>query len=688
MKPLTDRLYIEFEELVTAIAAVDQKDHDKVRNYLKKSNSEGNRLLPFIKDPACRTKVLYDWKEMGPKYQAIVQKHFGDPYEYVAKEPIRRLLEKDFKAEEFYLQYRYDGNKPLPIEHRNKYTTAASWLNLLDKLTADSRYVKKELGLSMQSFWDNVFQIFKSDKVELPGTSRRLAPVREKYKSEGYAALIDWRFGNKLAAKVGKTEEGFDPELREKQVAFIRAAASKHQNFDAAQITRIVNIVFEKQDWPQLSHGTVANIIKENRHLTTAGARGKRVYESTLAMQVKRKAPLFPLLFCTLDGWTVELLYQDETGYNNRLVMVVVLDACGKYPIGYAIGDRENAELIRQANRNAILHLRELFGNTYRPLQLQSDRYALKQLTPFYEAMTKVYTPAAVGNAKAKIIEPYFNYLNTSYFQAFPNWSGHNVNALKKNQPNAEFLDKIKTTFPTKEKVIQQIEAVMHEERLVKLADYRRKWELSPDSNKMVLSRMDWLAVFGTPHTHTNSITGQGVIATLGGNEITYDSFDPLFRSLQHMKWQLYYDAADLREVLAISEDRKHRFVLQEKRAIPMDIHSMEAADYDYLKKIRDYKKERREEIMQTYVNDGAIVQEVIDNTPLQLNDFNEARVKLMFTSHGQQKESLQDAKGLKNEKAKQAKKQVAQAAQQTDEWNAVQMQYLQSKTDFNQYLD
>jgi hypothetical protein len=35
--------------------------------------------------------------------------------------------------------------------------------------------------------------------------------------------------------------------------------------------------------------------------------------------------------------------------------MVVVLDAMNNYPVGYAIGDRENAELIRQANRNAML---------------------------------------------------------------------------------------------------------------------------------------------------------------------------------------------------------------------------------------------------------------------------------------------------------------------------------------------
>ena len=55
-------------------------------------------------------------------------------------------------------------------------------------------------------------------------------------------------------------------------------------------------------------------------------------------------------------------------------------------------------------------------------------------MVPFYEAMTKYYTPAALGNAKSKIVEPYFKRLNVEYCQKQANWSGFGITADKDNQ--------------------------------------------------------------------------------------------------------------------------------------------------------------------------------------------------------------------------------------------------------------
>ena len=149
-----------------------------------------------------------------------------------------------------------------------------------------------------------------------------------------------------------------------------------------------------------------------------------------------------PMLYWSIDGWDAELYYRrsvtDKKGhtvvtYNNRLTIVVVLDPCGDYPVGYAIGERESPELIRTALRNAVNHTEQLFGQRYRTGQLQSDHYALKNLAPVYGVVGEKVTPARVGNAKAKVVEPYFRRLNKNYCQYMRNWSGFGLTARKES---------------------------------------------------------------------------------------------------------------------------------------------------------------------------------------------------------------------------------------------------------------
>jgi len=679
MKIIEDKVYLEFQEMVEAGIS------DNTIRLAKHRNSPSWNI---INDPQDKRKVLIEYEALRLNYKKQVQDRYGDPYDYVAKNPIRLMVKPDFKAEEFFLQYRYDGDKVLPVDHRRKYTLAASWLNMLLSVNENKKVLKSDLNISLGKFWDHVESIIETDKIDLPGSYRRLRAKMDEYKDRGYESLIDWRFGNKLSAKLGKSNEGFDPELLDKQKAFILKAASMHNNFDAMQITRAVNLVFEKQGWPTISHTTVYNLCKENSHLTMAGSRGKRDYNNKIAMQVTRRAPQFPLQYLTLDGWTVELLFQDESGYNNRLVAVIVLDAMNKYPIGYAIGDRENTDLIREANRNAAKHIQDLFGAKYQPRQLQSDNYGIKALTPFYSAMAKLHTPAAVGNAKSKIIEPYFKYLNKTYCQTQPNWSGFNITASKENQPNTEFLNLIKKSFPDKAGVEKQIHMIMARERQIKIEEYMAKWELLPNEERLVMKKQDALMVYGQSTGYTNSVTGQGLLPTINGTKYFYDSFDPAFRAMAHLKWQVIYDETDLSSILAISEDNKHQFVLDRKRELPMAVHDMVPEDHQYLSKVNSFKKERVQEIMDTYAKNDALVNDVMKTLPLELNDYDEAALKLMFTYSGQQKNRLQDAKGLKKVQAIEEKRIKKETVQIEDNWQQMRQIYLKNKTDFNQYLD
>jgi dsDNA-binding SOS-regulon protein len=507
----------------------------------------------------------------------------------------------------------------------------------------------------------------------------------ERFTKEGYESLIAAEYGNKKASKLGRSEGGFDPELYADQIAVIRTIAGKHNNLNASQVAKLATVIFEKNGWEMVSDARIAQIMAENMPLLTPGRRGQREWASTVAMQHKRKAPEFPTAFFSLDGWTVELLFQEGGEYSKRLVMVVVLDACGKYPVGYAIGDRENSELIRQANRNALLHLQELFGDRYRPYQVQSDRYSLKQLTPFYQALAHLHTPARVGNAKAKPIEPYFKHLNSTYCQFMPNWSGHNITARKENQVNTEWLDMIKKSFPDRAGVVRQIHAFMAEERRQKIDAYRAAWDAMPAEYRTTMTDRDWLMVFGQPMGETNRLSGKGIVKQYQLQEYVFDSFDPGFRANMHLAWQLFGDPDDLTKVLAISPDGKLQFVLEQKQAVSMDLLSATDDDHAYRSRIDQYNRDRRKEIMDTYAADGERMNRVLHQTPLALDNYQEAALKLMFTDQrGQQKEALQTAKGLRQIEAANAK----EARQADADWQDIQRHYLETKTDFSQYLD
>lgn len=548
---------------------------------------------------------------------------------------------------------------------------------------------------------------------EFPGTYQNLMRRVDEYRKGGYECLINGRIDNKNSSKLGKMRAGsveqgaesvlrqaqddsaegvialpeggkgggnglvlvpktgnkrgaFDPEVEKKQTAVMRYVAGFGNNLNAAQVQKIVNRIFKVNGWETLSVRSFNKFINENQDILTPGRRGKRVAMNTVAMQNKRKRPPFPTIYVTLDGWTVELMYRE---YNTRerkwdykrLVVVVVLDAYNDYPLGYAIGERETADLIREACRNAIIHTKELFGQPYSPMQVQSDNYQIKNLTPFYQAMAgKYFTPAAVGNSKAKVVEPYFKYLNEKCQAECMNWSGFNVDATKEKQVNREWLNKVKDQFPDKAGVERQIHQLMSGERAEKGADYIAKWQELPEADRCPVSVMDYLTMFGVPlGDRTNTITGQGVVKTIDGVTYTYDSFDPLFRQNLHIDWTLIGDPENMGRVLAVSPDKKLRFVLEEKHQVAMDIYSRTEADVQELKRVAEWNKTYTERVIKLNAEAADTVRELVNEMPALPSEEDGKAMQLMFTQNGQQKEGIQDAKGLVLRQAQDALRQA-----------------------------
>jgi hypothetical protein len=463
--------------------------------------------------------------------------------------------------------------------------------------------------------------------------------------ADPYLLLVDGRARNLNAAKVKAPE----------QESLLEELISKHTGLDNTQIAFMYNAIAQKLGWKTISPGTVANRRAEWELYTYARTRGEGKFRDRKAMLVKRTPPTAPLYYWTLDGWDAELLYQKTgrnehghqvTTYHHRLCIVIVLDPCCKikYPVGYAIGTRETPELISQALRNAVNHTQELFGARYMPLQLQSDRYGNGALTPVYEAMTLKYTPARAKNAKAKVVEPYFNYLNTKYCKMFDNWSGHGITSNPENQPNQDYLNKIRKNFPDEQGCIEQLERIIHWERNTKREAYLAAWEKTPAQDKHILSTETYLKYFGETTGYTYRLQHTGLAPTINGVQVFYDSFDVRLRECAHFDWVVKYDPMDLSQALAINAKRKgdkieiigsHNILLHRQHEQPMALRDRTEGDAEALSRINRFNKQLEQKIIERAAQSRATVEELFATNP----ELNDTLAKLvLIDSNGQHK--------------------------------------------------
>ena len=130
-------------------------------------------------------------------------------------------------------------------------------------------------------------------------------------------------------------------------------------------------------------------------------------------------------------------------------------------------------------------------------------------MMPIYEVMSKHFTPARVGNAKGKVIEPWFKYLNKTYCQLAPNWSGQGV---KSNvQPNDEYLNKIRHTFPDEEGCKMQLMRMIESDREKLKDQYIRAYEEMPEDAKKAFTQQEYLQHFGETTGFTNRLAHNGL---------------------------------------------------------------------------------------------------------------------------------------------------------------------------------
>lgn len=625
------------------------------------------------------TPALAAYESFPQRFRKLIDlKASGDPYKIAEINKIEELIQPNQAALDLFENFRLPDGRFLKPETRREYYANAIVLDAIHRYIINKKGKHSALGHTSKRSWDKIAEyVMELDRNKyphnLPANPRRLEERYKQFRKEGPECLIHKNYMNKSAAKI-------DDEVKE---SFILELVSDPRNLDNEQIRGLYNQVAEKMNWKKITAATVA-IWRDKLDLASyAGRRGSIALSNSRAMQVKRSAPTAPLYYLTLDGWDVELLYKKTengtTTYHNRATVVIVLDAFSKYPLGYAIGTNETPELIKAALRNAMKHTQQLFGQMYRAHQVQSDRYSIKLMTPYYEAIADKSTPARAKNAKAKIIEPYFNRLNKTYCQLMPNWSGFGITSNKDKQPNVEFLNKYRHDFPDYEGVCKQIDGIVARERASKVEQYVSKFYQLPETDRLALPAQQYLLYFGEKNEESISMNGSGLHPTICGQKRDYDCFDLSFREYFLTQWNVLYDPDDLSQVLAVNEDGSRQYMMVEKYIQPMALKDRKPGDSDQLKLVRNYNKALEADIIDKRAKSAELVAATIAANPAL--EETTLRKLLIADSNGQHKNRLGEAKkAIGKIEKKEERKALAQ-------WEEEQNKYLQSKIEINKYL-
>lgn len=615
---------------------------DGILTEINYKNLRTRSKMNVLRRGCYETPALIAVDSLPTKYRNEVYTKYPDYHAQAQAKPFIDSVIPDGNAVTFFSELTLPDGRHLPVEKQSEYSNNAAILNTFREMLEKANSQRKRQGarkLPRAKFWKDAAAALPrvADRWphSLPENDRRLQERFSVYLRCGYESFVSKKYLNSNAAKV-------DDEIKQ---SVLTELLSDPRNVDNAQIMSMYNQLAETLNWKKITSSTIANWRDKNELVSYAGRRGENAFKNAKTMQVKRSRPTMPLLFWTMDGWDAELLYQrtgvDKNGrstttYHHRLTVVVVLDPCLNYPVGYAIGDHECPELIKEALRNATNHTAELFGKRYRTNQLQCDNYAIKAMTPIYTVMSDKLTPARVGNAKSKVIEPYFHRINKTYCQMFTNWSGFGITSNKDSQPNTDYINKHRHSFPDEEGCREQIARIMELERQKKVERYMKMFESLPEEKKLALTDQQYLLDFGADTGKKNALEGSGLHPTIGGIKRSYDCFDPTFRNYAHIRWTVKYDPQDLTRILAVNDDCTLQFILQDKYVQPMALAERKDGDMKALQDVFDYNKLLESHVIEQRAISGKATRELFEAHP-ELNDTLAKMV--LIDSRGQHKD-------------------------------------------------
>jgi len=587
---------LEFDEVVPKLMSKETYSKNRQRGNFKVFGVGGNGR-----------EILISFESMPPKYKELVVKEYGNPYEYLAKEPILEqvLINWDYVAESFYDTYTlpHDASLSLPEEYRKKYTEAASWLKTLNVFTTDKRALKRQLNITITEFWEAATAVIRAKNVALPINTRSLKNKLTKYNTAEckYSSLIEaWRFGNDNRKKV-------KDDVAE---ALLLEMIGHHNQHDDTIIAIQYNKWATANGRLTISPATVGYRRKQNEHLITMQRNGVGANYTKYSKQIHSDRPSAPLLMAMCDDNILDLYFRKETtdkkgnkvvNEQYRVAMYVVKDYYNDYILGYAIAETVTKDLIYAAFRNAMEHIIEITGGNYLFNQIQSDRWAIDkqlkgELASYFKSLAH-FTPGTVKASQTKRIEQSFGTIWHQELKLLPydNYAGHNVTAKEKTNP--DMILALKKNYPSADQALNVVEHFVHNMRqtvnaktgIPRQQEWITAFNASELSKKRQISTEKRIQLFGLTHKNPVRITAEGMSFEINKHKFVYDVPDAQYLQNVGKSFQVVYLPGNMDQVL-VTDGNAINFIADKYQNVPAALADRKAGDGERLNNLLEDK--------------------------------------------------------------------------------------------------
>ena len=285
------------------------------------------------------------------------------------------------------------------------------------------------------------------------GNARVLQRKVKAFRESGRDSLLSKKLGNVNATKGANCRE-----LIEKRIVHLYASAL---NPDMEIISRIFNNEAVEKSWANMSVATIRRIVRKPQYAAMIAAMRDGVNSARGGHEwhMKRARPSRPDMMWSFDGTTVQLYNADNKGKAIKSWYILyVTDAATNCVVGWALGRRENSQLILRALRKAFT-----FG-MYVPKFFQYDNFSAnkgKEVQDVIGKLESIGIPGQPYNGKGKYVERIIGQIEQRVMRHLPNFVGGNITGRsKKAQRNPDYIkwQEKNGRLPSEADIIEQVD--------------------------------------------------------------------------------------------------------------------------------------------------------------------------------------------------------------------------------------